>query len=184
MRYLDLAIRGILIFLTSFFIFAGVVLAFINVVARFVFNEGIDWAFELTSYLFIYSAFFAAAYLFRVSGHIKVTLLVDNLPKPLSKVIIIISDLLILLYVGIVLYFSYIYIFDPDLGVKASGEISVDLNVPMWIIYLVLPISMFFASIMTIFRLIEHIKTPANEIAYKQEHEMIEEFDRSVGDGK
>jgi len=81
MRYLDLAIRGILIFLTSFFIFAGVVLAFINVVARFVFNEGIDWAFELTSYLFIYSAFFAAAYLFRVSGNIKVDFLVDNLPK-------------------------------------------------------------------------------------------------------
>ena len=54
----------------------------------------------------------------------------------------------------------------------------------MWIIYLVLPISMFFASIMTIFRLIEHIKTPATEIAYKEEHEMIEEFDRSVGDGK
>jgi len=45
MKYLDLTIRSILIFLTSFFIFAGVVLAFINVIVRFVFNEGIDWAF-------------------------------------------------------------------------------------------------------------------------------------------
>jgi len=43
---------------------------------------------------------------------------------------------------------------------------------------------MFFASIMTIFRLIEHIKTPVSEIAYKQEHKMIEEFDISVGDGE
>ncbi|EDM23489.1 TRAP transporter small permease [Caminibacter mediatlanticus TB-2] len=184
MKYIDLFIRGILVFLTSFFIFAGVVLAFVNVVARFIFNEGIDWAFELTSYLFIYSAFFAAAYLFRVSGHIKVTLLVDNLPKSLSKLVIIISDILILLYLGIILYFGYIYIFDPELGLKASGEVSVDLNVPMWTIYLVIPISMFFAIIMTIFRLIEHIKTPASEIAYKEEHDMIKEFDKSVGDGK
>ena len=49
--------------------------------------------------------------------------------------------------------------------------------------YLLLLISMFFASIMT-FRLIEHIKIPVNEIAYKQEHKIIEEFDRSVGDGE
>ena len=177
MKFLDNLIQGILIFLTSFTIFAGVFLAFINVVVRFLLNKSIEWAFELTSYLFIYSALFATAYLFRKGAHIKVTLLIDKLPDAFAKVVIILVDLINLIYLGIIAYYSYIFIFDPELGVKASGEISVDLGINMWIIYLVLPISAIFGIFMVLFKLKDDILTPAYKIRLKEEKEIIEELE-------
>jgi len=184
-KVIEQILIAVSIFFTSFGIAAGVLLAFINVVARFVFNQGIDWAFELTSYFFIWSAFFGAAYLFRVGGHIKVTVLLDLLPPFLSKAVILIADLLILFYLLLVAYYGYIFIFDPDLGLRASGEVSVDLNIPMWYVYTVVPVSMVVAAVLTFFRLIEDIKTPADKIAKKSESDMIiEEVKENLGEFK
>jgi len=183
--FIDKVIRGILIFFTSFGIAGGILLAFINVVARFVFHEGIDWAFELTNYLFIWSAFFGAAYLFRIGGHIKVTLILDLLPDKLAKLDVILVDLIIIAYLAVVGYYGYLFIFDPELGVYASGEISVDLNIPMWIPYLVVPLSAFFGLIMMIIRLKEDISTPAEKIRGKTESELIiEEVRENMGEVK
>jgi len=179
MKLIDRLFEGILIFLTSFTIAAGVLLAFINVAVRFLLNESIEWAFELTSYLFIYSAFFAAAYLFRKGAHIKVTLLLNILPKILQKFLIILVDIINIGYLSTIAYFSYIFIFDPDLGVKASGEVSVDLGVQMWIIYLILPVSAIFGIIMVIFKLKDDVLKPMNE-----EKEIIEELTEEFEVGK
>jgi len=181
----DKGVRGILIFLTSFGIAAGVLLAFINVVARFVFHEGIDWAFELTNYLFIWSAFFGAAYLFRIGGHIRVTLILDLLPDKLAKFDVVLVDLIVLAYLVAVGYYGYLFIFDPELGVYASGEVSVDLGIPMWIPYLVVPLSALFASIAVIFKLKDDLSTDAAEIRGKSESEMIiEEVRENMGEIK
>ena len=184
MKLIDKLIQGILIFLTSFTIFAGVLLAFINVAVRFLLNESIEWAFELTSYLFIYSSLFAAAYLFRKGAHIKVTLILDKLPDFLAKIVIILVDLINLVYLGIIAYFSYIFIFDPDLGVKASGEVSVDLGVNMWIVYLILPVSAILGIFMVFFKLKDDLLTPANQIRLKEEKEFIEEIEEECKVGK
>jgi len=184
MKLIDKIIQGILIFLTSFTIFAGVLLAFINVAVRFLLDKSIEWAFELTSYLFIYSALFAAAYLFRKGAHIKVTLLLDKLPDTFAKMVIILVDLVNLLYLGIIAYFSYIFIFDPDLGVKASGEVSVDLGIHMWIVYLILPISAIFGILMVIFKLKDDLLIPAKFLRVKEEKEIIEELEEECEVGK
>jgi len=160
-------------FIASFGIAAGVLLAFINVIARFVFHEGIDWAFELTNYLFIWSAFFGASYCFRKECHIRVTILLDLLPAKLAKLTSIIAHLITLAYLLAVAYFGYLFIFDPDFGLKASGEISIDLNIPMWIPYLVLPIAFITAAYRVFEKMMDLIKTPADEVVTKTEHEMI-----------
>jgi len=183
--FIDKVIRGILIFLTSFGIAGGILLAFINVVARFIFHEGIDWAFELTNYLFIWSAFFGAAYLFRIGGHIRVTLILDLLPDKLAKLDVLLVDLIVIAYLAIVGYFSYLFIFDPELGVYSSGEVSVDLGVPMWIPYLVVPLSSIFGIIMVIFKLRDDVLTSSKDIRGKSESEMIiEEVRENMGEVK
>ena len=168
-------IENLLAFLASFMLASGVFLAFINVFVRFVFNQSIEWAFELTSYLFIYSTFFAAAYLFSKGANIKVTILLDIVPDKISKIMVILVDLLNIVYLGIIAYFSYVFIFDPDLGVKASGEVSVDLGVKMWIVYLILPISAVLGVIVVLFKLKDDFFTPADKIRKKVENEIIEE---------
>jgi len=160
-------------FIASFGIAAGVLLAFINVIARFVFHEGIDWAFELTNYLFIWSAFFGASYCFRKECHIRVTLLLDLIPAKLAKLTSLMAHLVTMAYLLAVAYFGYLFIFDPDFGLKASGEISIDLNIPMWIPYLVLPIAFITAAYRVFEKMMDLIKTPADEVVTKTEHEMI-----------
>ncbi len=186
MNVIRKSIEGLLAFLASFNIIAGVLLAFVNVAVRFIFNQSIEWAFELTSYLFIYSAFFAAAYLFSKGANIKVTILLDLMPPKISKIMVILVDLLNLLYLGIIAYFSYVFIFDPDLGVKASGEVSVDLGIQMWIVYLILPVSAILAMFVVLFKLKDDLFTPAEKITKKIEEEIIEEGteEMSVGEIK
>jgi C4-dicarboxylate transporter DctQ subunit len=160
-------------FIASFGIAAGVLLAFINVIARFVFHEGIDWAFELTNYLFIWSAFFGASYCFRKECHIRVTLLLDLIPAKLAKLTSLMAHFITTAYLLAVAYFGYLFIFDPDFGLKASGEISVDLNIPMWIPYIVLPIAFLTSAYRVFDKTIDLIKTPADQVVTKTEHEMI-----------
>jgi C4-dicarboxylate transporter DctQ subunit len=171
-------LEGGVAFLTGFGIGGGVGLAFLNVVARFVFNVGLDWAFEVTKYLFIWSAFFGAVLCFREGCHIRVTLLLDLLPPKLRKWVQVVGDIVVLLYLGVVTYFSYIFIFDPDLGVKASGEINVDVGIPMWIPYLILPIAGVLGGYFGVLHLIETLMTPPEELGRldREMEELLEEY--------
>jgi len=183
LKWLDIIIGLVNEFIAAFGISAGVLLAFINVIARFVFHKGIDWAFELTNYLFIWSALFGAAYCFRKECHIKVTLLIDLLPPSFSKYITILAKLITLFYLLAVSYFGYLFIFDPEFGLKASGEISIDLNIPMWIPYLALPLAFLSASYRVLQKIFEIIKTPPEKIRQISEHEMIiEETKLNLGE--
>ena len=56
---------------------AGVALAFGNVVVRYVFDGSLTWAAELTTYLFLWSTFFGAAYCFKEDAHISIDILLQ-----------------------------------------------------------------------------------------------------------
>ena len=56
---------------------SGTLLAFANVMARYFFDKSWSWASELSNYLCIWSAFFAAAYGFNKGIHVSVTILVE-----------------------------------------------------------------------------------------------------------
>lgn len=53
------------------------------------------------------------------------------------------------------------------------GEMSVDLNIPMWIPHLVLPIAFILAAYRVAEKLVELFRTDANKIKLFSEHEAI-----------
>lgn len=117
---------------------AGVAVAFTNVVARYAFDASLVWATELTIFLFLWSAFFGAAYCFKKDAHIAVTIVLDLMPSRVAKVMLLVSHTITFVFLCAVAYFGYEYI----LLVIDLDEKSIDLwNMPMWIIYLVIPIS-------------------------------------------
>jgi C4-dicarboxylate transporter DctQ subunit len=174
-------------FIAMFGITAGVTLAFVNVVARYAFDYSLTWASELTVYLFLWGMFFGAAYCFKIDGHISIGLLVENISKKWAKVLMLITRLVTFAYLSVVSYYGYKYL----LFVIELDEISVDLEIPMWIPYLVIPVSFGFGA----YRVGEHIlrllKTPAEEIVIKTETEelmeeaevnkVVEEANRKTG---
>ncbi len=169
--------------IAAFGIAAGVVLASINVVARYGFNGSITWASELTNYFFIWSAFFGAAYCFKKDAHISVTILMERLPAPLMKALMILSHILVIIYLSAVAYYGYKFL---QLEIELE-EVSVDLvipqihwlgmsddwAVPMWIPYSVIPIAFASAALRVFEKLIEIIKTPAELARRESEAEMI-----------
>ncbi len=169
--------------IAAFGIAAGVVLAFVNVVARYGFNGSITWASELTNYFFIWSAFFGAAYCFKKDAHISVTILMERLPAPIMKALMILSHVIVIIYLGAVSYYGYKFLqLEIDLE-----EVSVDLvvpqihwlgmsddwAVPMWIPYSVIPLAFASAALRVFEKLIEIIKTPAELARRESEAEMI-----------
>ena len=108
------------------------------------------------------------------------------MPPKISKIMVIFVDLLNLIYLGIIAYFSYVFIFDPELGVKASGEVSVDLGVKMWIIYLILPTASVLGIIVILFKLKDDLFTSSDKLVKHIEGEIIEEGleEMNVGDIK
>ncbi len=169
--------------IATFGIAAGVILAFVNVVARYGFNGSITWASELTNYFFIWSAFFGAAYCFKKDSHISVTIFMDILPPPIMKALMILSHIIVIIFLTAVAYYGYKFLLlEIDLE-----EVSVDLvvpqihwlgmsddwAVPMWIPYSVIPLAFASAAIRVLEKLIEIIKTPAELARRESEAEMI-----------
>ncbi|GAB1467179.1 hypothetical protein MASR2M54_26790 [Aliarcobacter cryaerophilus] len=105
----------------------GVLLAFVNVVLRYVFDMSLPWAAELTNYLFIWSALFGAAYGFKQGAHISITLLIEKFSPSVMKMFLLFANLLSIIYLLLISYFGYKLI----LMLMDFGEINVDLQVPL-----------------------------------------------------
>jgi C4-dicarboxylate transporter DctQ subunit len=148
---------------------AGVALAFINVVARYAFDSSLTWASELTIYFFLWSVFFGAVHCFHKDAHIAVSIIVDILPTKISKILLIFSKVASFIFLIAVAYYGYQYL----VFVRDLEEMSVDLEIPMWIPYLVIPISFFLMSFRVLEKLIVLIKTPHDKIKTESEAEQI-----------
>ena len=147
----------------------GVALAFYNVVARYLFGTSLTWAGELTMYLFLWSAFFGAAYCFKEDAHISVTVLLERVPPKAAKAFMLLSHTVTLIFLAAVSWYGYEYL---QLVIELD-ERSIDLDIPMWIPYLVIPVSFAFAGYRVAEKIIDIIKTPADEVVHKSEAEMI-----------
>ncbi len=156
-------------YIAAFGISAGVALAFGNVVVRYVFDGSLTWASELTAYLFIWSTFFGAAYCFKQDAHISINMLLEKVSSSIAKKLLLLSHTITLIFLSAVAYYGYEYV----LFVHELEEMSIDLEAPMWIVYLVIPISFLFGVFRVIEKIIEIIKTPANEVLKNSEAEMI-----------
>lgn len=167
--FIDKIIGLINRYIAAFGISGGVALAFGNVVARYVFDSSLTWASELTVYLFLWSTFFGAAYCFKQDAHISVNMLLEKVSPDTAKMLMLVSHTITFIFLFAVAYYGYKYV----LFVHELEEMSVDLEMAMWIVYLVIPISFFFASYRVGEKIVEIIKTPAEDILKQSESEMI-----------
>jgi len=113
---------------------------------RSVFNllRGIDltWAQELCIYLFVWMAKFGAAYGVRTGIHVGVDVLINRLPPQRRKKVILFGLLCGALFTAIVGTLGANFV----LHMYHGGQISNDLELPMWIVYLCVPLGSYLMS--------------------------------------
>ena len=96
----------------------------------------LTWAQELCIYLFIWMAKFGAAYGVRKGIHVGVDILVTRLTGLWQKIFTLIAMSGGVIFTGLVTYIGADFVSHVYVG----GQISPDLEIKMWIVYLAVPL--------------------------------------------
>jgi C4-dicarboxylate transporter, DctM subunit len=96
----------------------------------------VSWAQELCIYMFIWMAKFGAAYGVRTGIHVGVDLLVNRVPPRSRKQVILFSLLCGAFFTGMIATFGGSFVSE----MFKTGQQSNDLEAPMWIVYLAIPV--------------------------------------------
>jgi len=96
----------------------------------------VSWAQELCIYMFIWMAKFGAAYGVRTGIHVGVDLLVNRVPARSRKQVILFSLLCGAFFTGMIATFGGSFVAE----MFKTGQQSNDLEAPMWIVYLAIPV--------------------------------------------
>lgn len=99
--------------LTAAIVAVLVVFLSLAVIGRYVFDIGIAWSDELARMLFVWVVFLGFAVAIRHRGNIGVELLVDRLPRPVRRHVILLQDI-------VILAFSVLFTWEAAITVRFS----------------------------------------------------------------
>jgi len=128
LQWLDLnAEITINIFLMSFM----VIILFIQVIMRRVFNNSLFWSEELARYMFIWLVYLGISHGARLRKHIKIDASLKLLPVKARPYMEILGDVLFLSFAVFVVFTAYRWV---SLQLML-GQRSAALGIPMWVIF-------------------------------------------------
>jgi TRAP-type C4-dicarboxylate transport system permease small subunit len=114
-----------------------VLLLFIQIIARQVFNHSLSWSDELSTYMFVWFAYLGAVVATKMAAHNRVTFQFQYFPLWVGKYSMILADLIWVTFNVYFVYLSYQFIF---VFMNAFWK-SQTLGVPMKYLYMILPIA-------------------------------------------
>jgi len=119
----------------------------LQVFTRYVLGSPLSWTEEVARHLFIWMVFFGASAAIRDGTHVSIDLLVTRFPPRVRAAIAIMNALLMLFFLANVLYW----------GIKAVDRMwslpTATLEIPIGLVYAVLPISAVLMIVRTVGRL-------------------------------
>lgn len=118
------------------FMAAATLVTFVSVALRYLFGTGFTWATELTIYLFIWMAKFGAAYGVRTGIHVGVDYVVNQAGPVLKRFLVVTGMLLGVIFTGVIAFLGARWV----VFIHGTGQVSPDLEWPMWIVYLAIPL--------------------------------------------
>ncbi|RTQ90212.1 TRAP transporter small permease [Lysinibacillus telephonicus] len=115
----------------------GIFLIFYGVIMRYVLNDPQAWVEEVARYAIIWGTFLGFGMALKHNQHIQVDILFDKLNKPMQFILNIVATTLSIIFCLIYTYYGYVLVENR----YTSGMVSLDVGIPMWVVYLILPIS-------------------------------------------
>jgi len=139
-KYLDRLIKNIIVIS----LVAMLIIMLLQVFYRFVLNHALPWPEEAIVILMLWSMYLSAAYLFKENGHIAFDYFVDGLSTKIKNVLKLINNLLIIIFLGIIIFYG----FKMSIGVLhiKTGALRISRMIP----YLFVPVSAIFMLIYSI----------------------------------
>lgn len=101
-RYID-KLEEILLVLMFIFM---VLIIFVQVIMRYVFNNSLAWSEELGKFLFVWLSWVGISIGAKSGEHIKITLLIDKMPAPIAKAMNVLSELIVIGICAVTTYYG------------------------------------------------------------------------------
>ena len=131
----------------EFMMATGVILMAINtianVISRFVFNHSIIFAEELNSVFILLVTFAGIGYAARHGRHIRMSAIYDAMPDRVRKVMMTI----ITGVTAVCMLFLAWYAVEYIVGIQSKGRIMPALGVPVYLVYLWVPVGFFVTGV-------------------------------------
>ena len=125
------------------FLSAASLLAFVEVVLRYVFSTSIIWSTDVVVVCIIWAVFIGLSMALRKGAHIKVEVVVDLFSGKKKLAIVLLSTVTGLIFALFLFFYSIKY----AAFLKDSEEVSVTTDIPEYIYFLALPIGGLLLSI-------------------------------------
>ena len=114
-----------------------VILLFIQIISRQVFDHSLSWSEELSTYMFVWFVYFGASYATKLAAHNRVTFQFKFFPPIVAVISEAIADLIWVCFNGYFVFLSYDFVFNKmNLFWKSQT-----LGFPMKYVYMILPIA-------------------------------------------
>jgi len=133
LRFLDDHLEEYLL-IGSFFVTVTVI--FIQVVARYVFNNSLTWSEEFARYIFVWQIWLGASYAAKINKHINITVAREKMPQ---RIQIVLEALVMILWIAFAV-FMVVKGKDVIAYVLRSKQRTPALQIPMAIPYLSVPV--------------------------------------------
>lgn len=130
------------------------VLAFANVVARYVFSASFSFSEEITTYLFVLLSLLGTAIAARRRAHLGLTILTDVVSPKVRRILHIIGYLFAVAFTGAIFYYGILMVQSQ----RELGQVTANMQWPEWIFGSFVPIGAMFATIRFIQVLMEEIR--------------------------
>ena len=108
---------------------------FQQVVMRFCFNSPSRWSEEVTRYLHIYMIFICCSYAMKENAHIKVDL-INLFPRTARLFLAACGQVVMAAFCVVIIVVSFRLTKD----VRAVGQVSTALRIPLWLVFSAIPI--------------------------------------------
>lgn len=154
MKYISDIIASFEKKLAMILMFTMAVVVALAVFFRYIINVPLFWAGEVSIFLLIYITFLGGSLGLKYKTQASVTIVTDNLPEKMKQVVLIVAHIFMLLFMAIILFYSYKWVSSPNVFVQQSSAMLL----PMWIPYSIVPVGLSFATIHLLNNLLDIIR--------------------------
>jgi TRAP-type C4-dicarboxylate transport system permease small subunit len=152
--FIDFLLSKFESFMLAFGVIAIALTTIAAVVTRFVFNDALTVTDELNMIFIVIVTFAGLSYAARNARHIRMSAIYDAFSAKYRKVLMIFIGFVTAVFMFILSYYSGVYIIE----VYQSGRILPALKIPVYLVYLWVPIGFFVTGLQYFFTVIQNLR--------------------------
>jgi len=115
-----------------------VVLAVVNVIGRWVFDEPVDGYIDWVEQAMAFMAFLGISYTQRIGGHIRMDMIISTFKGRVLWFVELLSSVVMLLVTIVLTYGAYLHFYRA----YSIGDSSLDIELPTWPAKLIVPVAL------------------------------------------